>query len=151
FSWISAAKTELFQPSSTTDAALNVILVFSIILAVGSVGYAVAVPGQGESFSELYLLTENESGELVADDYPTEFTVGEPKSLYVGIGNHENEPVDYTVVSQLQRVEVSNNSTTVLERTELTRYSPTVEDNSTWRTEDTISPQMTGDRLRLTY
>ncbi|WP_396611664.1 DUF1616 domain-containing protein [Haloferax sp. S1W] len=150
-SWVSGARAELFDPDSRADAALNVVLVFSIILAVGAVGYAVADPGQGESFSELYLLTENESGELVADDYPTEFTAGESRSLYVGVGNHEHQTVDYTVVSQLQRVEVANNSTTVLERTELNRYSPTIEANSTWRTKDTVTPTMTGDRLRLTY
>lgn len=149
--WIADAKSELFRPESQADAVLNVLLVASVLLAAGSVGYAVAVPGQGERFSEFYLLTENESGELVADDYPTTFTQGETKSVYVGIGNHEGTEIQYTVVTQLQRVEVHNNSTTVLERTELGRQSPTVAANSTWQTEDAVTPTMTGDRLRLTY
>jgi uncharacterized membrane protein len=149
--WAAGARNELFEPESRTDAALNVLLVVSILLAVGSVGYAVAVPGQGEQFTELYLLTEDESGELVANNYPTEFTTGETKTLYVGIGNHEGEAVQYTVVSQLQRVEVRNNTTLVRDRRELSRYSPTVPANSTWRTQDSVTPTMTGDRLRLTY
>ncbi|MFA1611746.1 DUF1616 domain-containing protein [Halobellus rubicundus] len=149
--WIAGARRELFEPESRTDAALNVLLVVSILLAVGSVGYAVAVPGQGEAFTELYLLTETESGELVADDYPTEFTQGETRSLIVGIGNHEHQTVQYTLVSQLQRVEIQNNTTLVRERNELNRYSPTVADNATWQARDTITPTMTGERLRLTY
>jgi uncharacterized membrane protein len=149
--WLTGVRQELFNPDSRADAGLNVILVVSILLAVGSVGYAVAVPAQGEAFTELYLLTEDESGELVADDYPTEFTQGETRSMIVGIGNHEHETVQYTLVSQLQRVEVQNNTTIVRERDELNRYSPTVAANTTWQTRDSVTPTMSGERLRLTY
>jgi len=47
--WIETGRSELFDPESRTDAALNVVLVMSILLAVGSVGYAVAVPPQENS------------------------------------------------------------------------------------------------------
>lgn len=149
--WLASAREGLFEPDSRADAALNVLLVVSILLAVGSVGYAVAVPKQGEAFTELYLLTENEEGELVAADYPTEFTRGETRSLIVGIGNHEHETVQYTLVSQLQRVEFRNNTTIVRERNELDRFTPTVAANATWRTRDSVTPTMTGERLRLVY
>jgi uncharacterized membrane protein len=149
--WYDTAYGELFQPESSTDAILNVILVVSVLLAVGSVGYAVAVPKQGESFTEFYLLTENETGALVADDYPTEFTAGESQELVVGIGNHEHETVNYTVVVEIQRVEIINNETQIGNTTELRRFSPTVSDNSTWRQQHTVAPEMTGDRLRLQY
>ncbi|ELZ31349.1 hypothetical protein C474_08607 [Halogeometricum pallidum JCM 14848] len=150
-SWYANTKAELFSPATRTDAALNVVLVVSLLLAFSAVGYAVAVPSQGEQFSELYLLTENESGEYVADDYPTNFTAGEPQSLIVGIGNQENEPVEYTVVSEIQRVEVSNNSTTVLEREQLQTFSPRLQHNETWQQPHQVSPTMTGENLRLIY
>ncbi|WP_207212762.1 DUF1616 domain-containing protein [Halogeometricum borinquense] len=149
--WITDAKAELFAPDSRADAALNVLLVVSILLAAGSTGYAIFVPPPGEQFSELYLLTEDESGDLVADEYPTEFIRGEAKPLHIGIGNHEGREVQYTVVAQLHRVERQNNATVVRERTELHRYTQTVGANSTWSTKTTVSPSMTGDRLRLTY
>ncbi|WP_256546707.1 DUF1616 domain-containing protein [Halobellus inordinatus] len=149
--WIADARSELLAPDTRGDAALNVLLVVSLLLAVSSVGYAVAVPQDGESFSELYLLTENDEGELVADGYPTNFTVGEPRSLVVGVGNHEHEQVQYTVVVELQRVNIANNSTTVLERESLNRFEPTVGANETWHQPHTVSPTMTGERLRLTY
>lgn len=149
--WFSAARTELLEPDTRADAALNVLLAISVILAVASVGYAVAVPKQGESFTELYLLTENEDGELVADNYPTEFIRGESKSLVVGIGNQEHEPVNYTVVTELQRVQIHNNSTSVQEERELRRLRTRLAHNETWHLQHNVTPTMTGTRLRLTY
>ncbi|MBV0903302.1 DUF1616 domain-containing protein [Haloarcula salina] len=149
--WIRSGREGLFSPSSRADAALNVLLVFSILLAVGSVGFAVAVPKDGERFSEFYLLTEGEDGELVADDYPTAFQQGESQSVVVGIGNQEHERMDYTVVVQLQRVERAGNETRVRERSELRRFQPTLGHNETWHRQHQITPQMTGDGVRLQY
>lgn len=149
--WLAGARAELFEPDSRTDAALNVLLALSIILAVASVGYAVAVPKEGEAFTELYLLTEQEDGDLVAANYPTNFTQGESRSLIVGIGNHEHEAVTYTTVIELQRVQVANNSTTVLEQRELQRFTTRVGANQTLHRPTTITPTLTGERLRLAF
>jgi uncharacterized membrane protein len=150
-SWLAAARTELLEPESRSDAALNVLLVVSVLLATGSVGYAVAVPKTGESFTEFYLLTENESGDLVADDYPTDLTRGEDASLVVGVSNHEHEPTDYTIVTELQRVQVANNSTRVLDEQELRRFQTRLAHNETWHRDHTVTPTTTGERLRLQY
>jgi uncharacterized membrane protein len=151
--WIRAGKQEVFQPDSRTDAALNVALGIAVLLAVSSVAYAVAVPPQGEQFSEFYILTEDDDGELVADGYPEEFTVGEPESLYVGIGNNEYETLDYTVVVQLQDVRGEGNESRVVDRTELDRWSATVAHNETWieQQEITVSGELTGEDLRLAF
>ncbi|MBB6646602.1 DUF1616 domain-containing protein [Halobellus ruber] len=149
--WIARARRELFEPDTRTDLALNVLLAVSILLAVGSVGYAVAVPQQGESFTEFYLLTEGEDGDLVADGYPTDFVAGEPESLVVGVTNQEHEEVSYTVVTEVQRVETANNSTTVLESESGPRFSPTLAHNETWTRQHRVAPTLTGERLRLTY
>jgi uncharacterized membrane protein len=149
--WYTAGRAELFHPDTRGDAVLNVLLVVSVLLAVGSIGYAVGIPKAGESFSEFYLLTEDDDGDLVADDYPTEFTQGESKSLIVGIGNQEHEAVNYTVVVELQRVQVQNNSTMVLEERSLKRFQTRVAHNETWHLNHSIAPQMTGENLRLTY
>ncbi|WP_254840940.1 DUF1616 domain-containing protein [Natronomonas marina] len=145
-SWLGAGKSELFAPDSTADAALNVLLVLSILLATSSVVYAVAVPQQGEQFTEFYVLTENETGDLVADDYPEELVADQPQSVHVGVGNNEYETVEYTVVVQLQAVEIRERQTplanqtqvdaqangtrlVVTDRTELDRFSTTVPHN----------------------
>lgn len=149
--WLAAGRSTMLEPRTRLDGALNVLLVASIVLAVGSVGYAVAVPKPGESFSEFYLLTEGEDGNLVADDYPREFAVGEGRSLYVGIGNHEHRTVNYTVVVLLQEVGFEDNTSTVVRQERLGRFGTTLETNETWERNHTVTPTMTGERLRLTY
>jgi len=150
-SWLDSARTELFEPNTRTDTALNVLLVASVLLAAASVTYAVAVPKQGEAFTEFYVLTENETGDLVADDYPTEFTVGESKPLHVGIGNHEHRQLDYTVVVELQEVTVRNNTTQMHAEQELQRFGAAVDANRTWQQQLNVTPTMEGQRLRLAF
>jgi len=87
----------------------------------------------------------------VADNYPTEFQQGESQSLIVGIGNQEHEQVQYTVVVQLQRVQRVGNETQVQERSELQRFQPTVGHNETWQQQHQVTPDMSGERLRLQY
>ncbi|WP_135855113.1 DUF1616 domain-containing protein [Halorussus salinus] len=149
--WLATARTELIEPDTRTDLVLNVLLVASVLLAAASVTYAVAVPKQGESFTEFYVLTENETGELVADNYPTEFTVGESKPLHVGIGNHEHRQMDYTVVVELQQVQTTNNTTRVQAERELQRLQASVPANGTWRQQLNVTPPMEGQRMRLTF
>jgi uncharacterized membrane protein len=149
--WLASARSELFEPDTRTDKLLNILLVVSVLLAMASVTYAVAVPKQGEAFTEFYVLTENETGALVADDYPTEFTAGESKPLHLGIGNHEHRDVEYTVVVALHRVQMENNTTQVLEGQRLQRLDAVVPANGTWHRQINVTPTMEGERLRLTF
>lgn len=149
--WFSAARTELFEPESRTDALLNVLLVASILLATGSVAYAVFVPAQGEQFSELYILTEDEDGELVADGYPTEFVQGESKEVILGIGNHEQQPAEYTAVVVEQDVDIVDNETVVREQRELQRFETRLDHNETWHHPHEIAPTIVGNDTRLMW
>ncbi|WP_372912399.1 DUF1616 domain-containing protein [Salinigranum sp.] len=149
--WLRAGRSELFDPETRTDGALNVLLVVSLVLAVSSVGYAVAVPKQGESFTEFYLLTESDDGELVADGYPTEFVAGQSQSLVVGVGNQEHQQQAYTVVVELHDVQVTDNWTRVVDRQRLQTFELETEHNETWQRQHTVTPELTGDRMRLTY
>jgi uncharacterized membrane protein len=149
--WIDAGRTELFEPDSRTDAVLNVVLALSILLAVSSVAYAVAVPPQGEQFSEFYLLTEDDDGELVADGYPEEFVVGEGQPVVVGIGNNEHERTEYQVVAQLQTVETVGNETVVQERERIDSFEIALDHNETHNDARLIVPDRTGEDLRVQY
>ena len=149
--WGGDMHAELLKPDTRGDAVLNIVLAVSVILAVSSVGYAVAVPKQGESFTEFYLLTETDEGEPVADNYPTEFTAGEPQSVVVGVENHEHQPVNYNVVVAIQEVRIANNSTQVLQQQQLRTFETQLADNETWQLQHTVAPGMTGQELRLIY
>ena len=150
-SWFARGRAELLEPDSRTDAALNVLLVVSLLLAMASVTYAVTVPKQGETFTEFYLLTEDDDGDLVAADFPTEYRLGERKPVVIGVSNREHRPTDYTVVVTLQDVEFENNSTTVLRQRELSRHRLSLAHNETWHYNYSVRPTMTGTRLRLAF
>lgn len=161
--WLETVRGTLLQPDTRSDAALNVLLAVSVLLTLGSVSYAVAVPMQGEQFSELYLLTEDDDGELVADGYPSELVAGESTSVVVGIGNHEHEATEYTVVVQLQEVELvsgenqsANESATgseiqVVEYEQIDEFSTQLQHNETAYHEHELRPTTTGEDLRIQY
>jgi uncharacterized membrane protein len=144
----------MLKPESRTDAVLNVVLILNVLLAVSSVAYAVAVPQQVESFTEFYLLTENDESELVADGYPANFTVGDAQPVVVGVTNQEHEQVNYTVVVELQDVRLvgPNETEVIVDRaTERDRYSVSLGDNETDQRALDIRPTRTGERLRLAF
>lgn len=149
--WIGATREELFNPASRVDGALNIILILSILLATGSVVYAVAVPQQGEQFSELYVLTENDDGELVADNYPEAFVQGERQELVLGIENNEHKLTNYTVVVVEQRVEIQGNETIVRQQQELRRFETQLAHNETWHHPHEIAPTILGNNTRVQW
>jgi uncharacterized membrane protein len=75
------------------DKVLSIVLVLVILGALGTMGYVIAKPKAGESFTEFYLLGTNGK----AGDYPSQLKVGEEAKVIVGIANHEREAVTYQV------------------------------------------------------
>jgi uncharacterized membrane protein len=150
--WLVSELRGLAAPEDRTDALLNVLLVVSVLLAVGSVAYAVSDPAPEEEFTEFYLLTENETGDLVAANYPTNFTTGESQSIVVGIGNEEGGQERYTVVTQLQAVEIGDGTVAVTDARELDRFSRELSDGASVNLTREITPrELTGERLRVQF
>jgi len=135
------------DPGATAEVLANLFVVLGLVLLVSSFVYATTVPMH--EFTEFYLLSEDESGNLTAADYPREFTRGESKQLYVGISNHERKHVDYTVVVTLQRI--SSEDSRILAENELTRFELDVANGETRQEPHSVTPTMSGDRLRLVY
>jgi uncharacterized membrane protein len=149
--WLDDARQSA-SSGSAVDTALSVGLAAAVVLSVAAIGYAVAAPGPNESYTDVSLLTQNETGQLIAEDYPDDFQQGESKPLVVKLINEEGRTTDYSVVVELQRVEqISDGSARVLEDSQLATFTPTVESGESWRTTHEVTPTMTGENLRLTY
>jgi uncharacterized membrane protein len=149
--WATSIRSGLFSPQSRIDAILNIVLIASLVLSALSIGFVLTAPIQEDPSSEFYLLSEAADGELRAENYPRNFTLGESKQLTVGITNHEQRTTEYTVVVQLQEVRSSNQSLTVVTRDELTRFNTRVASGENWRKTHSVTPSIVGDRLRLVY
>jgi len=78
---------------SRLDRALTVILAISILLSVAMLVYVIVTPKQGEKFTEFYILGPGGK----AAGYPTNFTIGKPETVIIGVVNHEYSAVNYTV------------------------------------------------------
>lgn len=75
------------------DKVLAITLVVVILGVLGTLGYIIATPKLGETFTEFYIL--GPEGE--AADYPTELKVGEEGGVMVVIFNHEGKETSYRV------------------------------------------------------
>lgn len=149
--WLESGRETVFGPDNRGTVIVNVLLVVSVLLALGTVGYAFAVPQDGERFSSAYILAEDEDGKLVTDGFPTEYDSGESREIVFGIDNQEHRTVDYTTVFALQEVEIQNNETIVVEQEELDRFDAELAHGKSWHHEHEIDPPMTGEDLRLVW
>ncbi len=136
---------------SRLGGVIRVFVIASLLVSMGSAAYAVSVPQQGETPTELYLLTENESGALTANGYPDDLQSGQPQTVHVGVRNYEGHNQRFTVVVTLDRVVTSGNSSIVIERAEIDRFSRTLEPNQWWRKPYEADAELTGSNLRLTH
>lgn len=98
-----------FRAEKGVDKLLTIVLVISILSSVIALVYVVAVPRQGESFTEFYILGPGGN----ATGYPRNLTIGQDASVIIGIANHEHRTVRYTVELWLVNMSFVDNITQV--------------------------------------
>lgn len=125
----------------------SLLLVVAVVGAIGALLFALVSPPAAGGFTELGVYTEDEGGDLVADEYPDELAPGESTPLVVTVDNQEGEEAAYTVVVQEQRLEDDE----VVERTELDRIETTVADGDTERIDHDLSPTASDGTVRVVY
>lgn len=133
----------LFVRRSTVDLAITSLIVVSVVVAVaGATFVAVSVDG-GQSYTELYVLSANETGEPVAAEY----TADEDgvQTLLVEVANQEGQAMNYTLVVQRQRVDGG----VISQSEERERVRIDLPPDGEWSTEYQVSQDGTpaGERL----
>ncbi len=137
----------LFPGNAPLQTAVNLALAGSVLLALLTGGYAFMAPQDGEEYTTLQLLTEDEAGDLVAAGYPDEIEPGEGIPLTVAVENQEGESMEYTLVAQQQRVENGQ----VVEREEIHRLDYRVNDDSTVYGDRTFEPTAEDGEVRIAF
>lgn len=133
-------------PGGTSLQSLTLgIAIVALVIATVFVG---VTPAEGEHYSEAYLLSENENGELTAEGYPSTFVAGEGHQLSFGISNHEYEPVSYEVVVVAQEVGPDGEVTA---QEQVDQFGATLDHGETTVLERQIAPTTTGDEIRLRF
>lgn len=139
-----AGRTVGLRPAGTKRQTIT--LALAVLVFVGTVAFVGAVPPQGESYTESYLLTED--GELAADDYPSTFVANDGHPLSVGLENHEHRSVSYEVVVIAQDVDADG---TVTAQQEVDRFSVELDHGEGAVVDREIAPTMTGEGIRLQF
>ena len=130
---IFALKAEfLEEPGSRADRAFSILLVISILASLGSLAYIIGNPREGEAFTEFYIL----GPDRMAENYPTNYTLGESGTVVVGITNHEYRTVDYTM-----EIRLDNHS---LNLPENQKYI-SLDHNVSWEEPVTFTPPFEGN------
>jgi uncharacterized membrane protein len=75
------------------DNILTIVLLISIIIALASILYIIAIPKTGEAFTELYILPPDKN----ATNYPRDILKGDNISIVIGLLNHEYKTMHYTI------------------------------------------------------
>ncbi|MFZ5645010.1 MAG: DUF1616 domain-containing protein [Bacillota bacterium] len=75
------------------DKLLSLVLVLSILFAVGSLVYVIKMPKTGEKFTEFYILGPGGK----AEGYPRDLKAGKEESVILGVVNHEYSQQEYRV------------------------------------------------------
>jgi uncharacterized membrane protein len=91
---------EIDLGETRVDKALSVVLILSIVVAMGTLVYVIQAPKTGERFTEFYILGPGG----MADDYPTEYVLGDTKEVILGIVNHEYQEVAYVAEINLDGI-----------------------------------------------
>ncbi|MFA4859852.1 DUF1616 domain-containing protein [Methanoregula sp.] len=138
-----AVVAEFFpEKSSQLDRVLSIILLLAIVAAVTTTVYVIVVPKEGEKFTEFFILGEKQK----AADYPTSLIVGQNRSLFIGVGNHEYRNISYTVETYLVQMnfDEKTNTSTVSAMTPVNRFIVPVAHNQTVITPYSFAPKTTG-------
>lgn len=72
----------------------SLVLALSIVIALSATGYVLAVPANGERFTELYLLPSSGSQASVGSKT---VIAGETNNVVLGVVNHEQAPMSYRI------------------------------------------------------
>lgn len=150
-SWLATDRSSALSFNGRADAALTVLLVASILLVAGSVGFAAVNLPQDDEFSSISLLTETEDGELTADGLPTEISEEESEEIVVEVENHEYRTTEYTLVVVEQSLESNGDEPVVNDQRELDRVSFQLQHGEIESLEHELEPTLTDEDARIAW
>jgi len=133
---------------SMADRILTVVITLAILASILATVYVIAVPKEGERFTEFFILGENK----MAADYPYLIIAGQNYPLFIGVGNHEYQDMTYTIETWTVLTEFDNqtNSTTIIAMDPLDQHPLTLTHNETVILPYTLSLSQTGyDRVEF--
>jgi uncharacterized membrane protein len=95
------------KEENKVDKVLTIILIIAIIIVIASLIYVITMPKTGETFTEFYLL--GPTGK--AEGYPRNLTINQTATVTIGLANHEQHVMDYSIEIWLINQTTTNTQT----------------------------------------
>jgi uncharacterized membrane protein len=122
------------KEANGADNLLTYALFGLLLLCVIAVIYIVLNPPMGEKYTEFYILGPEEK----AYNYPISLQTGQSGTVYIGIVNKEQEPMDYVL-----RVRLDNET---MQEKDLTLVN-----GQAYKGKFTFTPHTAGDKRKLEF
>jgi uncharacterized membrane protein len=132
--FFNSMKESFMTKDTKIDRILSVVLIISIVLAISITAYVIITPKEGEKFTEFYVLGPGG----MAEEYPTNLTVGEEGELIIGVVNHEYAAVTYQLELKLNGKVIDQKSIVLTH-------------NETWENPFTFKPKKAGEDQKLEF
>jgi uncharacterized membrane protein len=146
---VAGIKKELFpSTNSRVDRLISITLTLVMLIALLSIVYVFTVPKEGEQYTEFFILDENRT----TVNYPNLTSIGHNYPMFIGVGNHENRNVTYTIETWMLQTEFNNetNTSRIVTMDPNDRNTFTLTHNQTLIIPYTISMKKTGyDRVEF--
>jgi len=91
------------------NTLLSIILLSLITIFFISVIYFISNPVEKEKFTEFYILGEYGK----ANDYPMDLSPGDDTNIFIGVSNHEQKTIEYTIDIWLVNQSINDNNTII--------------------------------------
>jgi uncharacterized membrane protein len=149
---IGAVVRDARSATNGADALLNVALALAVVVGMATLAVGLAAPDRGEVYSEVALVSED-GGQSAAGT--GSYVRGEQSTLRLEVENQAGTSESYTAVVVLERFSdpppggETTALPTLVERTELSRTTLSVPDNTTTTQSLAFTPTLLGDELRL--
>lgn len=121
--------------TSVSERALSVVLIITIVGALGILGYMAASPKTEEKFTEFYVL-DNAGG---TTNYPRQLSLGATGNVILGIVNHERQEVIY-------RIEIRSSGVIIKEV-----RSVTLQEDQKWEQKVDFTPVSIGESQKVEF
>lgn len=123
------------KPRRPADLALGLALTLAVVAVVGVLAWKVQQPRPGDAFTEFYVL----GAQGMLQDYPVNLQVGETQDYNLGVINHENETVTFTIQAFLGDIQAGSLGPLALD------------DGQSWDGEINVTPAVVGKSQKLEF
>ncbi|WP_158301493.1 DUF1616 domain-containing protein [Methanocella paludicola] len=121
-----------------SDKVVTFVFLVSMVLSITAIGYVIVFPQNGEKYTEFYIL----GPDGIAENYTTNFRLGDNGTFIVGVVNHEQKSLAYNV-----RVVMNNG----FDQSTLYTDQFTLANDQTLEKAARISPDITGTNMKLQF